>query len=94
MVLYYRLMTKWSGLDESTDLSWMGLSQQWLASAWAKITAGAAHPPLPRCEEAVASHLSRQAATSSPLLAAGELRRAVVLFRQGLHERDEFVRKG
>jgi hypothetical protein len=28
MILYYRLMTKWSGLGDSTDLSRMGLSQQ------------------------------------------------------------------
>jgi hypothetical protein len=28
MVLYYRLMTKWSGLGDSTELSRMGLSQQ------------------------------------------------------------------
>jgi hypothetical protein len=27
MLLYYRLMTKWSGLGDSTELSWMGLSQ-------------------------------------------------------------------
>jgi hypothetical protein len=27
MVLYYRLMTKWSGLGDSTDLSRVGLSQ-------------------------------------------------------------------
>jgi hypothetical protein len=27
MVLYYRLMTKWSGLGDSTELSQMGLSQ-------------------------------------------------------------------
>jgi hypothetical protein len=32
MVLYYRLMTKWSGLGDSTELFWMGLSQRraWL----------------------------------------------------------------
>jgi hypothetical protein len=29
MVLYYRLMTKWSGLGDSTELSQMGLSQIW-----------------------------------------------------------------
>jgi hypothetical protein len=27
IILYYRLMTKWSDLDESTELSQMGLSQ-------------------------------------------------------------------
>jgi hypothetical protein len=27
MLLYYRLMTKWSGLGDSTKLSWVGLSQ-------------------------------------------------------------------
>jgi hypothetical protein len=27
MILYYRLMTKWSGLSDSTELSRMGLSQ-------------------------------------------------------------------
>jgi hypothetical protein len=27
MILYYRLKTKWSGLGDSTELSWMGLSQ-------------------------------------------------------------------
>jgi hypothetical protein len=27
MILYYRLMTKWSGLGDSTELSWMGLSR-------------------------------------------------------------------
>jgi hypothetical protein len=27
MFLYYRLMTKWSGLGDSTELSWVGLSQ-------------------------------------------------------------------
>jgi hypothetical protein len=27
MLLYYRLMTKWSGLGDSTELSWVGLSQ-------------------------------------------------------------------
>jgi hypothetical protein len=27
MILYYRLMTKWSGLGDSTELSLMGLSQ-------------------------------------------------------------------
>jgi hypothetical protein len=31
MILYYRLMTKWSGLGDSTELSWMGLSQDLLA---------------------------------------------------------------
>jgi hypothetical protein len=25
MIPYYRLMTKWSGYDNSTELSWMGL---------------------------------------------------------------------
>jgi hypothetical protein len=33
MILYYRLMTKWSGLDDSTELSRMGLSQPG-ASFW------------------------------------------------------------
>jgi hypothetical protein len=28
MVLYYRLMTKWSGLGDSTELSRMGLLHQ------------------------------------------------------------------
>jgi hypothetical protein len=27
MILYYRLMTKRSGLGDSTELSWVGLSQ-------------------------------------------------------------------
>jgi hypothetical protein len=27
MILYYRLMTKWSGLGDNTELSRMGLSQ-------------------------------------------------------------------
>jgi hypothetical protein len=27
MILYYRLMTKWSGLGDSTEFSRMGLSQ-------------------------------------------------------------------
>jgi hypothetical protein len=27
MILYYRLMTKWSGLGDSTELSWVGMSQ-------------------------------------------------------------------
>jgi hypothetical protein len=27
MILYYQLMTEWSGLGDSTELSWMGLSQ-------------------------------------------------------------------
>jgi hypothetical protein len=27
MILYYRLMTRWSGLGDSTELSRMGLSQ-------------------------------------------------------------------
>jgi hypothetical protein len=27
MILYYRLMTKWSGLGDSTELSLMALSQ-------------------------------------------------------------------
>jgi hypothetical protein len=27
ILLYYRLMTKWSGLGDSTELSWVGLSQ-------------------------------------------------------------------
>jgi hypothetical protein len=27
MILYYRLMSKWSGLGDSTELSWVGLSQ-------------------------------------------------------------------
>jgi hypothetical protein len=27
MLLYYRLMTKWSGLGDSTELSRVGLSQ-------------------------------------------------------------------
>jgi hypothetical protein len=27
MIIYYRLMTKWSGLGDSTELSHMGLSQ-------------------------------------------------------------------
>jgi hypothetical protein len=31
MILYYRLMTKWSDLGDSTELSQMGLSQL----AWA-----------------------------------------------------------
>jgi hypothetical protein len=26
VILYYRLLTKWSGLGDSTELSWMGLS--------------------------------------------------------------------
>jgi hypothetical protein len=38
MIPYYRLMTKWSGLGDSTDLSRMGLSQ--LASE---------HPYAPEC---------------------------------------------
>jgi hypothetical protein len=25
MIFYYRLMTKWSGIGDSTELSWMGL---------------------------------------------------------------------
>jgi hypothetical protein len=29
MILYYRLMTKWSDLGYSTELSRMGLSQLW-----------------------------------------------------------------
>jgi hypothetical protein len=28
MILYYRLMTKWSGLGDSTELSRMGLSHE------------------------------------------------------------------
>jgi hypothetical protein len=28
LILYYRLMTKWSGLGDSTELSRVGLSQQ------------------------------------------------------------------
>jgi hypothetical protein len=28
MLLYYHLMTKWSGLGDSTELSRVGLSQQ------------------------------------------------------------------
>jgi hypothetical protein len=28
ILLYYRLMTKWSGLGDSTELSQVGLSQQ------------------------------------------------------------------
>jgi hypothetical protein len=28
MILYYCLMNKWSGLGDSTELSWMGLSQK------------------------------------------------------------------
>jgi hypothetical protein len=28
MLLYYRLMTKWSGLGDSTELSRVGLSQK------------------------------------------------------------------
>jgi hypothetical protein len=27
MILYYRLMTKWSGFGDTTELSWVGLSQ-------------------------------------------------------------------
>jgi hypothetical protein len=27
VILYYHLMTEWSGLGDSTELSWMGLSQ-------------------------------------------------------------------
>jgi hypothetical protein len=27
MILYYHLMTKWSGLGDTTELSWMGSSQ-------------------------------------------------------------------
>jgi hypothetical protein len=33
MILYYRLMTKWSGLGDSTELSRMGLSH--LPCQWA-----------------------------------------------------------
>jgi hypothetical protein len=33
MILYYRLMTKWSGLGDSTELSQMGLSQKLPPSA-------------------------------------------------------------
>jgi hypothetical protein len=33
MILYYRLMTKWSGLGDSTELSQMGLSQRWIELA-------------------------------------------------------------
>jgi hypothetical protein len=29
MILYYCLMTKWSGLGDSTELSRVGLSQRW-----------------------------------------------------------------
>jgi hypothetical protein len=28
MILHYHLMTKWSGLGNSTELSWMGLSHR------------------------------------------------------------------
>jgi hypothetical protein len=31
MILYYHLITKWSGLGDSTELSRMGLSQKWFA---------------------------------------------------------------
>jgi hypothetical protein len=36
MILYYRVMTKWSGLGDSTELSRMGLSQQtpWRRRLW------------------------------------------------------------
>jgi hypothetical protein len=34
MILYYRLMTKWSGLGDSTELSRMGLSHFGEASIW------------------------------------------------------------
>jgi hypothetical protein len=34
VILYYRLMTKWSGLGDSTELSWMGLSQSPLSLSW------------------------------------------------------------
>jgi hypothetical protein len=27
MIIYYRLMTKWSGLGDGMELYWMGLSQ-------------------------------------------------------------------
>jgi hypothetical protein len=33
MLLYYRLMTKWSGLGDSTELSRVGLSQERLGFA-------------------------------------------------------------
>jgi hypothetical protein len=35
MILYYRLMTKWSGLGDSTELSRMGLSQLASENAYA-----------------------------------------------------------
>jgi hypothetical protein len=34
MIIYYRLMTKWSGLGGSTELSRMGLSHWHNQSAW------------------------------------------------------------
>jgi hypothetical protein len=34
MILYYRLMTKWSGLGDSTELSRMGLSHCISRKAW------------------------------------------------------------
>jgi hypothetical protein len=33
MVLYYRLVTQWSGLRDSTELSRMGLSQNYCSSS-------------------------------------------------------------
>jgi hypothetical protein len=38
MLLYYRLMTKWSGLGDSTELSRMGLSQRPRERVGAKVS--------------------------------------------------------
>jgi hypothetical protein len=37
MILYYHIMIKWSGLGDSTELSWMGLSQKLVASTSAAL---------------------------------------------------------
>jgi hypothetical protein len=48
MILYYRLMTKWSGLGDSTELSRVGLSQHVYTEN------GPQDPPVSRSEKAQA----------------------------------------
>jgi hypothetical protein len=44
VILYYRLMPKWSGLGDSMELSRMGLSQEGTAAPARRARGGAAAP--------------------------------------------------
>jgi hypothetical protein len=53
MLLYYRLMTKWSGLGDSTELSRVGLSHRW----WWRLVAATGITETFRSDACRAHHL-------------------------------------